>query len=88
MIALDVIDSSDSLQNLCTKCGTAFTTTDAIKMCNGNCQPRKAFHLKCIAEGQRNDIHYCCQYCNPSTQETSCYKHGLAAQGDIIHCTT
>ena len=44
-IAAEVLDASDSLRELCSKCGRNLTCGSLpLITCMGNCQPRRTFH--------------------------------------------
>ena len=52
-IAAEILDASDSLWDLCAKCGQRLTTDATHLMtCCGICLPRRIFHSKCIPENQ------------------------------------
>ena len=44
-IVAEVLDASDSLRELCSKCGCNLTCGGLqLITCTGNCQPRRTFH--------------------------------------------
>ena len=48
-IAAEVLDASDSLRELCSKCGRNLTCGSLpLITCTGNCQQRRTFHSKCV----------------------------------------
>ena len=55
-IAAEVLDSSDSLRELCAKCGRNLTCGGLpLITCTGICQPRRTFHSKCVPKSRRTD---------------------------------
>ena len=52
-IAAEVLDSSDSLRELCGKCGRNLTCGGLpLITCTGICQPRRTFHSKCVPKSR------------------------------------
>ena len=74
IIASEVVDASEPLNELCSRCGTALEDKDAVKICNGKCKPKRTFHKRCLPEVKRNIINFQCQLCNPSLREEYCQK--------------
>ena len=66
-IAAEVLDSSDSLRELCAKCGRNLTCGGLpLITCTGNCQPRRTFHSKCVPKSRRTDHDFKCLVCRPA----------------------
>ena len=66
MIAAEILDASDSLRDLCAKCGHKLSD-GLLLMCTGICAPRQSFHSLCIPESRHSDPNFKCQVCNPGT---------------------
>ena len=50
-IAAEVLDASDSLREVCSKCGQQLTGGEGpLIICTGICQPHQSFHSKCVPE--------------------------------------
>ena len=86
-IAADIMTSSDSISSICAKCGlNLFVDNPALKMCNGNCRPRRTFHATCLPEENRKTIKFYCQVCDPSTREEFCFKCSCRPDGNMAYC--
>ena len=60
-IAAEVLDSCDSLRELCAKCGRNLTCGGLpLITCTGICQPRRTFHSKCVPKSRRTDHDFKC----------------------------
>ena len=76
-IATEVMDASEPSQHLCHKCGLLLSSNNyQVKMCQGNCRPRKVFHFNCIREKYHKMIKFCCQVCDNCNTEEGCYSCG------------
>ena len=87
-IAMDILAASESISSICAKCGlNLFVDSPPLKMCSGNCRPRKTFHVKCLPEVSRHVIKFYCQVCDPSTREEFCFKCSRAGgEGPLAYC--
>ena len=86
-IAAEVLDSSDSLRELCTKCGRNLTCGGLpLITCMGICQPRRTFHSKCVPKSRRTDHDFKCLVCRPADREDFCFCCNSPATQDIILC--
>ena len=55
-IAAEVLDASNSLRELCSKCGRNLTCGSLpLIICTGNCQPRRTFHSECVPKSRHTD---------------------------------
>ena len=73
-IAAEVLDASDSLRELCSKCGRNLTCGSLpLITCTGNCQPRRTFHSKCVPKSRRTDQDFKCLVCRPADREDFCF---------------
>ena len=87
-IAAEILDASESLRDLCTKCGQRLTTDAAhLITCCGICLPRRIFHSKCVPESQRADPTFKCLVCDPSKREEFCFKCNARPDNDILICS-
>ena len=73
-IAAEVLDSCDSLRELCAKCGRNLTCGGLpLITCTGICQPRRTFHSKCVPKSRRTDHDFKCLVCRPADREDFCF---------------
>ena len=73
-IAAEMLDASESLRELCAKCGAKLTAVQGTLItCTGICLPRWTFHSKCVLETRRADPTFKCLVCNPSKREDFCF---------------
>ena len=86
-IAAEILDASDSLRDLCAKCGRKLTNMDGpLLTCSGICAPRRTFHSMCVPSSRRSDLNFSCQVCNPGTREDFCFRCNDGPSGDIHIC--
>ena len=86
-IAAEVLDSSDSLRELCGKCGRNLTCGGLpLITCTGICQPRRTFHSKCVPKSRHTDHDFKCLVCRPADREDFCFCCNSPATQDIILC--
>ena len=87
-IAAEILDASDSLRDLCAKCGQRLTQdAGPLVTCSGICAPRRTFHTKCIPASRRSDTEFSCQICNPRTREDFCFCCNGGPTSDIALCS-
>ena len=87
-IAAEVLDASDSLRELCSKCGRNLTCGSLpLITCTGNCQPQRTFHSKCVPKSRRTDQDFKCLVCRPADREDFCFCCNGPATLDIILCS-
>ena len=66
-IAAELLDASESLRELCAKCGSKLETVQGnLITCTGICLPRQTFHSKCVPETRCSDPTLKCLVCDPS----------------------
>ena len=86
-IAAEILDASDSLRDLCAKCGRKRTNADGpLLTCSGICAPRRTFHSMCVPVSRQSDLNFSCQVCNPGTREDFCFCCNNGPSGDIHIC--
>lgn len=91
MIASEIMDASEDISNLCAKCGNNLNLQEdihSIKVCKGNCTPRRNFHRYCVPESQRTRINFKCEVCDNSNRDDKCYECGKTPEGIIVTCTS
>ena len=73
-IAAEMLDASESLRELCAKCGTKLTAVQGTLItCTGICLPRVDISFKCVPETRRADPTFKCLVCDPSKREDFCF---------------
>ena len=73
-IAAEMLDASESLRELCAKCGAKLTAVQGTLItCTGICLPRWTFHSKCVPETRHADPTFKCLVCDPSKREDFCF---------------
>ena len=82
-IAAEILDASDSLWDLCAKCGHKLSD-GLLLTCTGICAPCQSFHSLCIPASRRSDPNFKCQVCNPGTREDFCFCCNEGPTGDIL----
>ena len=86
-IAAEILDASDSLRDLCAKCGWKLTNVDGpLLTCSGICAPRRTFHSMCVPSSRWSDLNFSCQVCNPGTREDFCFRCNDGPSGHIHIC--
>ena len=85
-IAAEILDASESLRDLCAKCGQNLTAETALVTCCGVCLPRRTFHARCLPQSKRTDPTFKCLICDPSTKEDFCFCCNGPPTADIIMC--
>ena len=86
-IAAEILDASESLWDLCAKCGQKLFNKDGpLLTCSGICVPRRTFHSMCVPASRRSDLNFSCQVCNPGTREDFCFRCNEGPSGDIKLC--
>ena len=85
-IAVEVLDASDSLRELCSKCGWQLTGGGPLFICTGICKPHQSFHSKCVPKSQRTDQDFKCLVCRPADREYFCLCCNGALTDDIVMC--
>ena len=87
-IAAELLDASESLWELCAKCGAKLSTVQGnLITCTGICLPRRTFHSKCVPETCRSDPTFKCLVCDPSKREDFCFRCNSGPTEDIILCS-
>ena len=87
-IAAEVLNASDSLRELCSKCGHNLTCGGLpLITCTGNCQPQRTFHSKCVPKSRRTDQDFKCLVCRPADREDFCFCCNGPATQNIILCS-
>ena len=87
-IAAEMLDASESLRELCAKCGQKLLTVDApFITCTGICLPRRTFHLRCVPETCRRDPTFKCLVCDPSKRDDFCFVCNTAPTGEVVLCS-
>ena len=87
-IAAEILDASESLRDLCAKCGRKLTNADGpLLTCSGICAPQRTFHSMCVPASRRSDVNFSCQICNPGTREDFCFRCNEGPSGDIKLCS-
>ena len=83
-IAAEMLDASESLCELCAKCGAKLTAVQGTLItCTGICLPRlvgmgssaqqQLVHSKCVPETHCADPTFKCLVCDPSKREDFCF---------------
>ena len=86
-IVAEVLDTSDSLREFCSKCGHNLTCGGLpLITCMGNCQPRRTFHSKCVPKSRHTNQDFKCLVCRPADREDFCFCCNGPATQDIILC--
>ena len=85
-IAAEILDASDSLRDLCAKCGHKLSD-GLLLTCTGICAPHQSFHSLCVPASRCSDPNFKCQVCNPGTREDFCFCCNEGPTGDIILCS-
>ena len=87
-IAAEMLDASESLRELCAKCGQKLVTADGpFITCTGICLPRRTFHSKCVPEKSRRDPCFKCLVCDPSKRDDFCFICNTGPTDDIVLCS-
>ena len=87
-IAAEILDASDTLRDLCAKCGHKLSNSAGpLITCTGICAPRRTFHSKCLPASRRSDTEFTCQICNPGTREDFCFCCNGSPNSDIVICS-
>lgn len=87
-IAAEMLDASESLRELCAKCGSKLATTQGnLITCTGICLPRRTFHSKCVPETRRSDPTFKCLVCDPSKRDDFCFRCNSGPTDDIVLCS-
>ena len=88
MIAAEMLDASESLRELCAKCGTKLASAQGTLItCTGICLPRQIFHSKCVPETCRADPTFKCLVCDTSKREDFCFRCNSGPTNDIVLCS-
>ena len=86
-IAAEVLDASDSLRELCSKCGRQLTGGGGLLIiCTGICQPHQSFHSKCVPKSRRTNQDFKCLVCRPADHEDFCLCCNGVPTDDIVMC--
>ena len=86
-IAAEILDASNSLQDLCAKCGWKLTNMDGpLLTCSEICAPQRTFHSMCIPSSRWSDLNFSSQVCNPGTREDFCFCCNDGPSDDIHIC--
>ena len=87
-IAAEMLDASESLRELCAKCGAKLTSVQCTLItCTGICLPRRTFHSKCVPETRHADPTFKCLVCDPSKREDFCFRCNTGLTNDIVLCS-
>ena len=87
-IAAEILDASDSLREVCSKCGQKLAGTQSpLVTCTEVCLPRRSFHSKCIPHSRQNDPTFKCLVCDPSHKEDFCLSCNGSPTADIKMCS-
>ena len=82
-IATEVLDTSDSLREFCSKCGHNLTCGGLpLITCTGNCQPQRTFHSKCVPKLRHADQDFKCLVCRLADREDFC----VCCNGPATQC--
>ena len=85
-IAAEILDASDSLRELCSKCGQKLAGQTPLLTCTGACLPRISFH-KCVPQSRRTDPTFKCLFCDPSHKDDFCLSCNQGPTTDIKICS-
>ena len=85
-IAAEVLDASDSLRELCSKCGQQLTGGGPLIICMGICQPHRSFHSKCVPKSRHTNQDFKYLVCRLADCEDFCLCCNRAPTDDIVMC--
>ena len=85
-IAAEMLDASESLRELCAKCGAKMTAVQGT-LITGICLPRWTFHSKCVPKTRHVDPTFKCLVCDPSKREDFCFRCNTGLTNDIVLCS-
>ena len=87
-IAAEMLDASESLRELCAKCGAKLTAVQGTLItCTGICLPRWTFHSKCVPETRCADPTFKCLVCDPSKRDDFCFRCNTGPTNVIVLCS-
>ena len=72
LIASEIVDNSDSMRDICSKCGTDCSPVQITRICEGQCRPSRIFHSDCLHRSQKTEVTFKCQICDPKYREDYC----------------